>query len=74
MAFDAAGTRLGRGKGFYDRLLGTASFKAWKIGISWESRILPRLPRERHDIPMDVIITEQRVLAPCGLDIPSKSG
>lgn len=75
MAFDPAGTRLGRGKGFYDRLLATPSFRAWKIGLSWESRILSELPREAHDVPMDAVITDSRILIPgSGLDIGTERG
>lgn len=60
LAFDAAGTRLGRGGGHYDRLL--AAFPdALFVGCAFESAFsaVP-LPREPHDIPMDVILTEKR--------------
>lgn len=56
VAFDRKGRRLGRGKGFYDRLLETA--KATKIGIGYEFQLVDELPSEPHDIPMDMVITE----------------
>lgn len=74
LAFDLAGGRLGRGKGYYDRLLGDCSFRAVKAGICTEERILPSIPMEPHDVPMDLIITEQRaVRASSMLDNPSQS-
>ena len=56
VAFDRKGRRLGRGKGFYDRLLETA--KATKIGIGYEFQLVDELPAEPHDVPMDMVITE----------------
>ena len=72
LAFDLAGGRLGRGKGYYDRLLGDPAFRATKAGVCLEERILPAIPMEPHDIPMDLIITEQRVVRPSSmLDNPT---
>lgn len=74
LAFDLLGGRLGRGKGYYDRLLGDPSFRAVKAGLCTEQRLLPTLPVEPHDVPMDLIITEQRVVRPSSmLDNPSQS-
>lgn len=60
VAFDSRGGRLGRGKGFYDRLL--KSSKATKIGIGYEFQLVDQLPSEPHDIPMDFVITEHTTL------------
>ena len=60
VAFDSRGGRLGRGKGFYDRLL--KSSKATKIGIGYEFQLVDQLPSEPHDIPMDIVITEHTTL------------
>lgn len=60
VAFDRRGRRLGRGKGFYDRLLQTA--KATKIGVGYEFQLVEELPSEEHDIPMDMIITEKTTI------------
>lgn len=62
VAFDREGYRLGRGKGYYDRLLSRA--KATKIGLAFSCQIVSRLPRERYDIPMDVVITESGSVIP----------
>lgn len=56
VAFDYKGNRLGRGKGFYDRLLGSS--KATKIGIGYEFQLVDDIPVEEHDVPMDIVITE----------------
>jgi len=59
LAFDPTGGRLGRGGGFYDRLLGGADCHAHKIGIAWSWQMVPALPRENFDILMDVIVTPE---------------
>ena len=64
LAFDALGGRLGRGAGFYDRLLGTPDFKGVKIGLCWDWQLIPWVPRDTHDIPMDLIISEENILEP----------
>ncbi len=56
VAYDRKGNRLGRGKGFYDRLLGDT--KATKVGIGYEFQIIDEVPTEEHDIPMDMVITQ----------------
>lgn len=60
VAFDRKGRRLGRGKGFYDRLLQTS--RATKIGIGYEFQLVDELPVEEHDVPMDIVITDQTTI------------
>ena len=55
MAFDGQGHRLGRGRGYYDRLL-PQLIRAWKIGICWDFQLLENLPCEPHDVVMDQIV------------------
>jgi 5-formyltetrahydrofolate cyclo-ligase len=61
LAFDPRGRRLGRGKGFYDRLL--AQVSGVKCGVALDEQILEELPAEPHDIIMDYILTPTRWLA-----------
>jgi 5-formyltetrahydrofolate cyclo-ligase len=61
MAFDAAGRRLGRGKGFYDRLLN--GFAGIKCGVALEEQIVAEIPTEEHDMRMTVVITGTKNLA-----------
>lgn len=60
VAFDKKGTRLGRGKGFYDRLLSTT--KATKIGVGYDFQLVENLPSEPHDVPMDMVITQKTTI------------
>lgn len=57
LAFDRQGGRLGRGEGFYDRLLSLSSWKAFKMGVAWPWQIVEAVPREAHDVLMDAVIT-----------------
>jgi 5-formyltetrahydrofolate cyclo-ligase len=56
LAFDRSGHRLGRGRGFYDRLLAQARLDALKIGICFPYQIVPDTFAEPHDIKMDAVI------------------
>lgn len=56
VAFDRQGNRVGRGKGFYDRLL--SQTKALTVGVGYDFQLFDEVPAEPHDTPMDVIITE----------------
>ncbi len=60
VAFDEEGYRLGYGGGYYDRFL--ENIKAVKIGVCFDFQILNALPKEEHDIKMDVVISEKRTL------------
>lgn len=61
LAFTANGARLGRGAGYYDRLF--QQFPQGKrIGIAWEMQLLPEIPQEPWDLPMDYIVTETRTI------------
>lgn len=56
LAFDPNGHRLGRGRGFYDRLLAQARPDVLKIGICFPFQIVPDTFAEPHDIRMDAVI------------------
>lgn len=60
LGFDKEGNRVGYGKGYYDRLLKT--LKAKKIGLAFEQQLVNNLPSHNHDIRMDVVVTEKRIL------------
>ena len=55
VAFTAAGDRMGRGKGFYDKYLVQLRRDAVKMGICYPHQIVEELPTEPHDVQMDVI-------------------
>ncbi len=58
IAFTRAGQRLGRGGGYYDRLLAAPALRALKIGVCFQSQFVEVLPCEAHDVSMDVVIAE----------------
>jgi len=55
MAFDKYGHRLGRGKGYYDRLLPRLT-NAYKIGICFPFQMVENVPNEEHDILVNEVI------------------
>ena len=56
MAFDLQGNRLGRGKGYYDRLLPRLSH-AYKLGLCFPFQILDEeIPHEPHDCRVDTVL------------------
>lgn len=59
-AFDSGGRRLGRGGGYYDRLLHTLVGRCLVVGVGYEAQIVEHVPQEAHDAPVDWIVTEHR--------------
>jgi len=60
VAFDEHCNRLGYGKGFYDRLLSLKEAPA--LALAYDEQIMGRIPAELHDIRMDKIITDKRII------------
>lgn len=58
VAFDREGNRLGRGKGYYDRIL--KQTPAYKIGLCFDFQLLDCVPTEEHDIKMDRVISNEK--------------
>ena len=58
IAFDLNGNRLGRGKGFYDRILAEAS--GIKCGVCHDFQLLEKILAEPHDAKVDFILTPAR--------------
>lgn len=56
MAYDRKGNRLGRGKGYYDRLLPRS--KALRIGVAYDFQLVDELETDPFDQPVDIVITE----------------
>ena len=57
VAFDGKKTRLGRGKGYYDRFLKKLLSRTTTIGICFDFQLLKDLPRNAHDFPVSEVIT-----------------
>ena len=58
LGFTEAGARLGRGGGYFDRLLPTLG--ARRVGVCFSLQVLPDLPTEEHDAPVDIVVHEGR--------------
>ena len=62
VAFDLKGNRLGFGKGCYDRFLPSLRPDCVIVGLSYEFQIASDVPYADFDIPMNIIITESRII------------
>ena len=59
VAFDSCCNRMGRGKGFYDKLL--PYLKCKKTGLAYDFQMVEYIPCDKHDIPLDAVITESEI-------------
>ncbi len=67
LAFDRSRYRLGYGGGYYDRTLAAlAPRRVLALGVGYHEQIVETLPREPHDQPLDMVITESGPAAPVG--------
>lgn len=63
LAFTDKGARLGRGAGFYDRFLTRPELTALKVGIGLDEQVVPAVPTDEWDVPLDAVCTPTRWLA-----------
>jgi len=63
VVFDLTGNRGGYGKGYYDRLLQSCSKDSMLIGFCYDFQLIEAIAVESHDISMDMVITERRVIS-----------
>lgn len=66
VAFDLEGHRIGFGKGYYDRCLNQHSLAGVVVGFCHDFQLLNRIPVEGHDIHMQCIVTDNRLIIPTG--------
>ncbi|MDR2643030.1 MAG: 5-formyltetrahydrofolate cyclo-ligase [Planctomycetaceae bacterium] len=62
LAFDVAGNRLGRGKGFYDRFISKLTKSTITIALCYEFQILESIPVTASDKSVNIIVTENRII------------
>jgi 5-formyltetrahydrofolate cyclo-ligase len=65
VAFDRSGARLGYGRGFYDRAIAALHARGRRpplVGLAFSVQEVPRIPREPHDVRLDLIVTETETL------------
>lgn len=60
VAYDRSGNRVGRGKGYYDRMLSSA--KAMTVGVGYDFQLVDEIDTEDHDVPVDMVITESHCI------------
>jgi len=61
VVFDIHGNRIGHGKGYYDRLLNYTQ-NIPHVGLAFEIQIVDAVLTEEHDLPVDIIVTEERII------------
>ena len=61
VAFDRQCNRMGRGRGFYDRLL--KSQNATRIGVAFDFQLFDKIPTEPFDVKMDLVVSEKETVA-----------
>jgi 5-formyltetrahydrofolate cyclo-ligase len=67
VVFDQRGHRIGYGKGFYDLFLGKMDRKIHLVGLCHDFQLIDgHIPAEEHDIRMEIIVTDKRVVRVVG--------
>ena len=61
VAWDERGYRIGHGRGYFDMALAPLRGNL-TIGLAFEAQRVDRVPEERHDIPLGMVVTESRIL------------
>lgn len=64
LAFDETGSRLGYGGGWYDRFSSRLRPDVKLAGLCYEEQVVRSLPAEPHDLRLDLIITDRRIMLP----------
>jgi 5-formyltetrahydrofolate cyclo-ligase len=64
IAFDATGKRIGYGKGYYDRTLHQLEGQGKLVGFCYDFQLVEAIAGEPHDVMMDLLITDKRVVRP----------
>lgn len=62
VAFDTEGWRIGYGGGYYDKLLPRVKGTRPIVALAYEEQLFDEIPYEEHDVGVDIIITDRRIL------------
>jgi 5-formyltetrahydrofolate cyclo-ligase len=63
LAWDRRVGRLGRGAGYYDRLLGNAGWRGFACGLFFAAQEFDEVPMDRFDARLDAVVTEKEVVS-----------
>lgn len=61
IVFDKNGFRLGYGKGYYDKYFAKNKYQT-SIGLSYDQLLQENVPKEAHDLPVDILLTEEKTI------------
>lgn len=64
LGWDRGGNRLGRGAGYYDRLLAREGWRGFTCGVFFAGQEFARVPTDPWDVPLRAIVTEQEIVLP----------
>jgi 5-formyltetrahydrofolate cyclo-ligase len=62
LVFDRKGGRLGQGYGYYDRFLSGPGAGSIKAGLAFSWQVVPEVPVDAWDVPLNVLVTEEETL------------
>jgi len=65
VAFDENGGRIGYGGGYYDRLISNIKNRPPLVAVAYEEQIIKKVPLFKHDIKVDKIVTDTRIIEIC---------
>lgn len=60
LLFPKNGHRLGYGKGVFDKMFYDS--KVYKIALAFDFQVVDKLPQDKHDLHIDLVVTEKRVI------------
>lgn len=63
LAWDRAGHRLGRGAGYYDRMLADPAWRGFRCGLFFAVQEAPAIPHDAWDVRLDAVVTEREVVS-----------
>jgi 5-formyltetrahydrofolate cyclo-ligase len=61
LGFTLQGHRIGYGRGYYDKWFASHNARN-KIAIAFEAQLVDELPTDETDVPVDIVVTEERVI------------
>jgi 5-formyltetrahydrofolate cyclo-ligase len=64
VAFDEQGHRIGYGKGYYDKTIHHVEGQGKLVGFCYEFQVVESIAGQSHDVKMDCVITEKRIITP----------
>lgn len=62
VVFNTDGHRIGYGAGYYDRFLKKLRSGCVKVGVAFEIQVLTQIPVDKHDVPVEILITENGII------------